>query len=188
MLFETSEIRWFQPGHVPDDIAAWFAAAVPSAAPSPVRTDQYLRLPGDDSLGIKLREGRIEIKQRTAVVGETTLTQSHAGILERWCKWSYALDDVESPVAEAENTAAWIAVRKARSMASIGVGAATCNVELTQAWFDEDPWWGICLEAFGSSENNDAALVQAAKKVLKTGPVLKGEDSLSYAGVLAQLR
>jgi hypothetical protein len=52
--------------------------------------DVYLLLPGSDDMGIKWREGLLQIKGRVASVGQERFGARHAGRVERWLKWSYA--------------------------------------------------------------------------------------------------
>jgi hypothetical protein len=109
--------------------------------------DRYLRLPGLDGLGIKLREGRIEIKQRQRkygvlhLPGDTPLHERPpqrdaqdkelepgnasagraVGQVESWRKWSFGL--ANRPLARlATPAASWIAVRKARSLRIYQIG------------------------------------------------------------------
>ncbi|TFG71830.1 MAG: hypothetical protein E4H27_03810, partial [Anaerolineales bacterium] len=56
------ETRWFFQGTVQPEVVRWFTT--PLALAQPPRIDTYLYSPGTHDLGVKLREGRIEIKQR----------------------------------------------------------------------------------------------------------------------------
>ncbi len=51
--------------------------------------DAYLLVPGSLDMGIKWREGLLQIKGRTAVPGNARFG-IHAGSVECWAKWSYA--------------------------------------------------------------------------------------------------
>jgi hypothetical protein len=59
-------------------------------APPAWRQDRYLLVPGHDDMGIKWREGRLEIKGREATLGPTEFAPAIDGVCERWLKWSYA--------------------------------------------------------------------------------------------------
>ena len=61
-MYPTVEVRWFREGAIPGDVQRWFHASKQAPLDQPPRTDYYLRLGCDQSLGIKLREGRIERK------------------------------------------------------------------------------------------------------------------------------
>ena len=110
-MFFTEEIRWFFSGTTPKSVTAWYEAQVCAASDQPPRTDFYLRLDDDDSLGIKLREGRIEVKQRKEAGGLVQLSEKVVGQVEAWRKWSFDLAETEESVAEATQ---WVGVWKAR--------------------------------------------------------------------------
>jgi hypothetical protein len=87
-MLTSLEIRWFYPGELPSDVAAWFSSAELGGqlqAPEK-REDIYLYAPECEYMGVKLRQGRLEIKWRQAeleVLGFGTVE----GKLERWGKW-----------------------------------------------------------------------------------------------------
>lgn|GEM_PF-236802 len=93
----TSEVRWFQRGSLPEAVRTTFLATVPAAVVEPPRTDAYVRLSAHD-LGIKLREGRLEVKGRLEDHGLHHLCQGielEAGVdlvgrVETWAKWTVA--------------------------------------------------------------------------------------------------
>ena len=84
----TCEMRWILDGALPAEVERWFHPAAP-AAPA-WREDRYLLLPGAADMGIKEREGRLEIKGRLAEFGSHAIAAGIEGNAERWCKWSYA--------------------------------------------------------------------------------------------------
>ena len=69
-MFATAEVRWFYEGAVSPEVLEWFEQGELTPEEQPYRVDYYLRLSDRDSLGIKLREGRIEVKQRHRQHGE----------------------------------------------------------------------------------------------------------------------
>lgn len=107
MAIATLEVRWFCAGDLGrsgSGVAAWFANAgrgrLPGAEPvtwleathrpAQWREDRYLLIPGVEDMGLKLREGRLEIKGRAQALGDHTFTAGAGGRLERWIKWSLA--------------------------------------------------------------------------------------------------
>ncbi len=89
------EMRWFLEGPIPDEARDWFAALpgkmVKRADP---RQDIYLVIPGrdDDDLGLKNREGRLEIKTRSDRHDPYTVVKGRiAGFPEVWTKdtWNF---------------------------------------------------------------------------------------------------
>jgi hypothetical protein len=83
----TCEMRWFLRGALPPQVERWFEGD--GARTAPVwREDRYV-LSGLADMGIKQREGRVEVKGRTAKLGAHVLAPDIEGSAERWCKWSY---------------------------------------------------------------------------------------------------
>lgn len=151
MSTPTLEARWFARGPLPDTARAW-ADAVGLGAPEP-RTDRYLVVP-TDALGLKVRQGRLEAKQRTS--GGEPLAVGHArGAVEQWRKWAFSLD--ETPDADGW-TDGWTDVDKRRRLRRDACGTGACAAELTEIRVGSDAWWSVCLEATGS----DAAVRRAA--------------------------
>jgi hypothetical protein len=103
--WSTLEVRWFCPGPLAEQgsvLEEWFrsrskhdsgsAPASMAWAPAPPawRQDRYLVVPGHDDMGIKWREGRLEIKAREGALGDRVFAPGIEGRCERWLKWSYA--------------------------------------------------------------------------------------------------
>ena len=99
----TLEVRWFFDGKSDQQASLkhWFETATPiPRAPGvgpPVRTgrfddqpDIYLLVPGSGDMGIKWREGFLQIKGRVFSPGTQVFCERHQGKMERWVKWSYA--------------------------------------------------------------------------------------------------
>ena len=110
MPWSTLEVRWFFPGPLAETgagVKSWFRSRprydrpdepAPIAwdpAPPAWRQDRYLLIPDQDDMGIKWREGRLEIKAREAALDFTRFAPAIEGVCERWLKWSYAGEAVE---------------------------------------------------------------------------------------------
>jgi hypothetical protein len=106
----TLEVRWFFAGPLEASgpgMEYWFRTRArfggggrPPAlawepAPPAWRQDRYLLVPGHGDMGIKWREGRLEIKGREAALGRQMLAPGVEGMCERWLKWSYASTPIE---------------------------------------------------------------------------------------------
>jgi len=159
----TLETRWFYPGGVPSEFKFWFES-LEKVEKYPPRIDLYLTGVGED-LGIKLREGRLEIKQRTAEHGQFSFAPSVAGKLEEWVKWSMEVEgSAFGELSEQEN---WLAVRKIRQQASfsladhgklVPIGAEEFpptnggSFELTKISVLDQLWWTVGLEVFGKPD------------------------------------
>jgi hypothetical protein len=88
MALVTCEMRWVLDGALPDEVERWFHRDGRPAPPA-WREDRYLILPGAADMGIKERQGRLEIKGRLAKLGSHAIAPEIEGAAERWCKWSY---------------------------------------------------------------------------------------------------
>lgn len=76
-------------------IRRWFLENHPWLSTTDPRTDYYLYLPDRVDLGIKLREGNVEVKHRISNPAEGQLGKNSKGYFEDWIKWSFKLADGE---------------------------------------------------------------------------------------------
>jgi hypothetical protein len=202
-MYLTMEVRWFYPGALPQQLVAWLDNVGCLPAAQPPRTDHYLRLPGQPALGIKLREGNIEVKQRLDGPRQVSFGPRAVGRAARWRKWSFPLAPVATPLERLlVPSSAWIAVEKERRLARYrlagGREAATvsfevplelgCEFELSSVRAGGKDWWSICFEAFGWESVLERALLAVAAQVLRPGwPLtLEIEHSLGYPALLAR--
>jgi hypothetical protein len=205
-MFPSMEVRWFYKGVVPEEVVAWFQQDRPEVDEQPGRLDYYLCLGDMDGLGIKLREGRIEIKQRQHQRGVVRFRQRVAGLVEGWRKWSLAMADPESDLSDiVVPVSSWIPVRKERSLRQYGVardGRSTavsagslfgqgCNVELTSIEAGGERWWSLGFEAFGDESYLWEMLLTVVEHVFALKVPFFFDASHSYAyprwlGMLAQ--
>jgi len=203
-VFPTVEVRWFGTGAVPAEVQRWFQGKEHEAEAQPPRTDHYLRLGRNEDLGVKLREGRIEIKQRQRDFGLVRFHPQIAGRVEQWRKWSLSLAGGEGHLADILVPAsAWIAVHKVRRVHTYQVAAGTkvgatpagtypgwgCNLELAELTVGDEPWWTLGLEAFGPEVALRETLLLVADQAFshKQAPTLRAADSYAYPLWLAQI-
>lgn len=98
----SQEVRWFFEGKSTDHAALrrWFETTDPLAkgpnVGAPVweprednKPDVYLVVPGGDDIGIKWREGQLQVKGRVSDLGAQIFCGRHEGRVDRWMKWSY---------------------------------------------------------------------------------------------------
>ena len=196
-MIATLEVRWFFKGAVPADVLSWlYGSGGEPAEPLP-RVDHYLRISEGDSLGIKLREGRIEVKQRQRQLGAVRLQERVIGMVEHWRKWSFALASEASDLAGMTVPASgWVGVRKERQLSRYRITADRkliampaleypdqgCDLELTSIRVSGSEWWTLGFEAFGGEANLQGHLSLAAEQLLgATGPPpLPFQDSYGY--------
>ncbi len=192
-ILPSVEIRWFGRGSPAPAMRAWFEAGERSPEAEPARDDRYLAHP-DESLGIKLRQGKLEIKRRESLL-EPLILPGVAGVVERWRKWSFALAEDDLP------SEAWIAVHKRRLVRkyacqdgrALAIAAAErpaqgCNVELTELTVHGDSWWTLGFEAFGAESLLRDCLEATARAVfVGAAPRFDVRDSYGYPAWLARL-
>jgi hypothetical protein len=201
-VLPTWEVRWFLRGKVPAEVEAWFRQAGSALAPVARRVDHYLRLPGEDSWGIKLREGRLEVKERQGSGKVATLHQLVAGRLEHWRKYGLAVapggSDLTGRLAGSDS---WVAVEKARLLrryrvtsggavvpaSSIEYPDRACDWELTQVCMEGKIWWTVGFEASGREPDLEQTLQRVVAQVLaeQVPPTLKTQNSFGYPQWLA---
>jgi hypothetical protein len=200
-MYLTLEMRWFYPGRLPGQLVTWLERRSHLPAVQPPRQDHYLRLAGRRALGIKLREGNVEIKKRLDDPGEVEVGPGAVGRMARWRKWSFPLAPRAAPGAGSLEDllvpgSAWIAVEKERRLRRYrlagGLQAAAvpleapaevgCEFELATVRAGGQEWWTACFEAFGRESALERALLAVAANVLKDGwPLpLEAEHSSGY--------
>lgn len=201
-MWQTAEIRWFHQGNIPADILEWFCQSAPQPDQYPSRTDYYFHLFScNDTLGIKLREGRVEIKQRTHQHGVIHLHEQVVGAMEAWQKWSFSLSQADDilPVINA-SPLNWVEVDKARQqqqyqitgnnqIVALSVDTPVeqgCNLELTQIQVDGKAWWTVGFESFGDESALESNLLLTARHIFAKNrpPRLRMLESYSYPGWL----
>lgn len=193
-MLTTSEVRWFYPGLIPQPVRMWFMAGDAQPYVEMPRIDRYLIIEDSDALGVKFRQGRIDLKQRYD--GEWTLSfnESVAGMVECWRKWSFGLAEAGNDVAMLQASGAWVAVKKQRVMRDYAVkpdgtliampGMITpprgCSVELSRVDVEGDPWWSLCFEANGDADDLAEILEVAARHVFREEPGFQFTPTSSY--------
>jgi hypothetical protein len=195
MVLTTAEVRWFYDGRVPGEFRAWFVGLSDHVRSEPVRVDHYLPVDDTDTLGIKFREGRIEVKQRLAPPRRIALGCG-VGTLELWRKWGFSLAQIDGVQEMPELCNTWTPVEKQRLLCDYRIGPAgeiepleapdltipTCSVELTDVRARTKTAWTLAFEADGPMEALTPTLAHVARKVLSTagGAEMEREHSYGY--------
>jgi hypothetical protein len=108
---QTIEVRWFYRGHVPAQVVTWFNA-IGTPLPQPdSRSDCYLQSRASD-LGIKVRQGNLEVKYCQHQLGAIEIAGVGDGRVQQWTKWICHDPSLELVGGEKQ---AWIQVAKTRS-------------------------------------------------------------------------
>lgn len=196
-MFPTAEVRWFYRGSVPGGVLTWFITGFPEPEEQPPRVDWYLQLADGDALGIKLREGRIELKRRLHQYGIVRLAAGVDGRIEGWRKWSFPLAETEEfPEYASLEAHHWTRVRKERQLKRFSITAGRqvepvpvgsllsdgCNAELAHISAAGGQWWSLAFEAFGHEPDLVETLVAIAAFALERGetPTFHAHDSYGY--------
>jgi hypothetical protein len=119
MILQTIEIRWIIPGEAPAAVKDWYERDPLCSAEKP-RVDYYLKFPGDEFIGIKLRrytgdEHNLEFKPVKKASVSLPLPSGIGGRVEEWEKWSMegqAAQELSKLLRKQPDR--WRAVRKAR--------------------------------------------------------------------------
>ena len=163
-MYQSKEIRWFE--RVPDkNILEWFASQNLSFNKCKPRIDFYLPIQGNNAIGVKLREGNVEIKTRVTQPEHLMLTETVSGFSEIWNKWSFGADKSDPLANEIinEKKYEWLEVYKERigikmvpgsdgepEIRSISENLSSgCQMEYTRLLIKEKTWYSFALEWFG---------------------------------------
>lgn len=204
-MHPTLEVRWFLKGQLPTELHRWFVehSAVPIEPEA--REDWYLYSPKNRDLGIKLRQGSLEIKQRLGSRGACKLAKQVRGRVEEWVKWHFPLDGESGNSAiPASSDRLWIPVHKKRwsqhyaittaktieQVESVDQAEQGCSLELSDLQVSDQYWHSLCFETFGSPEALEQNLERVVQHVARNGgfPALKARHSLGYPHWLKQVR
>jgi hypothetical protein len=169
----------------------------------PCREDHYLRLGDTDALGIKLRQGRVEVKQRVREHGVFRFHERANGVVEHWRKWSFRLAAAHRALSSINaSPASWIRVRKERLLRTYGLTSngsvvplptpeahhQACELELTRVEVADQDWWTLAFEAFGDESTLQEQLLLVAQHVFaaQEPPALNAQASRGYADWLGR--
>ena len=201
------EIRWFLSGPVSSQAWTWFDGLPgENVKRSYPRQDIYLVIPARDDLGLKVREGRFEIKTKDGQGRNIEIFDGKiGGIAEDWQKhtWDYLdrIGEISTPFKEGLRSRI-VKSRAQRKYAVQRDGLVPVNMnerpecafilELTelysQAVDEKDKKtppqrdWTIGCEAIAEKKMIDHVFEIGTNEVFKdyTSPVLRKEDSYGY--------
>lgn len=181
-VIDSLEARWFVPGPLAPEASDWFERLGSEIAPE-ARTDRYLIPTESDDLGLKVREGTVQAKQRIGAIGVRPLAPEATGRIEAWRKWTLGR-------AEHSPEAGWADVAKVRRQRALVLLArgARCALELSEVYVGDSRWWSVCLEASGESPHARwMALRAASRRWLPSAPPLPAEASMGYPAWLRRV-
>lgn len=162
-MFHTTEIRWFIAGILSEEMLSWFGAGH-HLKTATVQVHEYLLFPGCDTVGVKFREDRFEIKAKAGVSQPLSVLTGIRGRREQWIKWSLETKPIPMLDQTLHQSGSWLKIRKERNQCTFSAEAGSlkevhtdsfpvkgCNVELTRIGVEVDPpsWFTLGFEAYG---------------------------------------
>ena len=213
------EVRWFLDGDASSHpgVRHWFENYAPIPRSSNVgaitwrgrlgeQPDVYLLLPGHADVGIKWREGMLQVKGLVEDLGRHAFCGRYEGSIQRWIKWTYAdlpaayrslLDARDDPGIEIAS------VGKRRAMRLMRCDMSDSPLEVpTGQWFDRGlgfemtelelagrNYCSIGFEAFPSDEWQRPEFVAIVERFLEglAESVLLNARSFSYPAWLVSV-
>lgn len=216
--FPSLEVRWFLDGEAEahPELLDWFLHSRPVARHGHIaeprwqgrlndEPDLYLLLPGSDDMGVKWREGALQLKGRVASLGTEVFAGRHYGHAQRWLKWSYGeLPDGYRRLFAREADVQCVEVHKTRLLRHMQLNTFTgaademaigapidrgLSVELARLVVAGRAYTSLCFEAFPDDSGMDTAFNAVVNAFLAEldSPALEADKSCGYPGWLAML-
>jgi hypothetical protein len=210
MPFASIETRWFFEGESEryPRLQRWFETCAPFPQADDVSApewkgraggepDVYLLMPACVDMGIKWREGTLQIKGRVEDLGARRFGSRHEGRVQRWVKWTY--DEVPAAyralfAAGGQHDLGIAAVHKTRALRMISLDSGVpeevapgrvlqggVGVEMTDLQRNDVRYCSIAFEAFPNDEETAAAFdVVVAGFLEELTDALDVDASMSY--------
>jgi hypothetical protein len=205
-MLHTTEIRWFIAGILTKETLSWFSAGH-RLEMATVQVHEYLLFPGCDTVGVKFREDRFEIKAKLGVSQSLSLAVGIRGRREQWIKWSLPTKGLPMLGQTLHQSGPWLKVRKERNqrtfsaeaghLQEVSAGsfpAVGCNIELTRVEVEANPpsWFTLGFEAYGPPSVTAGILEEGVGLFFKAqgrapGITLTRANSFSYPTWLMNL-
>lgn len=191
----TAEIRWFKKGKIPQVLLDWIQSNEGIYEDQSPRTDVYLIIDSVPTIGIKVREGRMEIKKKLSTV-ESFSIEAISGYPETWIKWSSkTADDVKEDYPLLQDKDQWIQIQKKRTLRKFEVSASGqllpfpetfypevgIAIEVSDLEVNDQSWWTFALECFGPQDRVLADLKTVIPTLLTNFPPIELTKDLSMA-------
>lgn len=195
--FASHEVRWFFEGEASqhETLKRWFETFAPIPRNPDVglppwknrlddQPDVYLIVPGSDDMGIKWREGELQIKGCISSLGTQVFCGRHQGEIERWVKWSYASIPIAYQrlfLSEKETGLETVSVRKTRALRNVRIDTLTgkpqevgseaivdrgIGFEFTDLEVGGKAYCSLAFEAFPDDSAIDAAFTRVVEAFL----------------------
>ena len=161
-MLESVEIRWFFQGQMSDKLLAILGDSnIQSKWES--RSDYYLLIEKCDSMGIKLRNSRLELKWLKKSNNFNLPQLNIDGKIEHWIRWEW--NDTKSfnnilQFIHLNKDNPWLKIDKCRSQKKFKIQADSLvdvqsesvhfdfAIEITKLKIFEQYWWSIAFDSF----------------------------------------
>ncbi len=203
----SAEMRWFFKNQAETElIEKWFNKQNLFLADKWDRADIYLWQPGLNKLGVKIREGRVEVKILLADRGILPMINNNSGKANDWVKYSFELreSDEENQAllqqfsSEDLNTQKqlWVRVDKERLLLKYSIDLEKsklervpennwpqegCGVELTRIKVNQQTYYTFGFEAFSKSRQEPRNLQVTLQQIIQDLQVRTLHHQHSYA-------
>lgn len=212
-MFSSHEVRWFLEGSIERHPALKNWVEDGATTPRWVgrlggKADEYIVVPGSGDMGIKWREGQLQIKGLESSLGTQVFSGHHEGKVERWIKWSYDGKSIEDAFghwfSKTQAGPRVVEVFKSRCLRKLRLNPFTHGLveveanssierggclEVTDLRVGADAWCSVAFEAFpdDSAMHGDfTAFVNVFLEKLQDVRLLES-NSMSYPAWLQTL-
>jgi len=93
-MLHSVEVRWFVEGAAPASVLAFFENT-PLAKAQSARIDEYLLLPDCETVGVKVREGQLQVKAQTSKPERLRVSEAMEGRRDGWVKWPRPVEQAD---------------------------------------------------------------------------------------------
>jgi len=192
------EIRWFY-NHTFDEILDWWNRDDLPSVDEGNRSDYYVFIPNVDFLGIKNREGRLEVKWRIPNSQKKFETSKLEGLIEEWVKWSWSdskpqVNDELFDFLSKYPQGPMIKILKRRRSRKfkliskdkfepvdwVSLTDSGLSMELTEITIGGSKWWSVGFETLGNKINLELFQTKIKEMSNKIPVKLKLENSFGY--------
>ena len=192
------EIRWFY-NHTFDEILDWWNGKNLPSNDEGDRSDYYVFIPNVDYVGIKNREGRLEVKWRIPNSQKKFETSKLEGLIEEWVKWSWSdskpqvNDELFNFLSEYPKGPMIKILKRRRSrkfnlisnaefepVKWVALTESGLSMELTEITNGGSKWWSVGFETLGNKITQELFQTKIKEMSNKIPVKLKLENSFGY--------
>jgi hypothetical protein len=191
-MYYSTEIRWFSQDR--DKLFNIYQNLIGDGVKQDDKTDYYL-LSNNVNTGIKIREGKHEIKVKTAADENTNI-----GVINDWVKWSTEEKANILNTIQGIYLNEWLSIKKGRLIKKYDLGSRDgtitnvdpkkrlvhgCGAEFTELTVDKThEWYTFGFEAFGDFKHSKQNLFKTIRYLELDNVDFSAHECLSYPGFI----